>query len=76
MEKPAIKEFLYGSLSEILRNKNYYYMGHSADYSHLTDQGDAAVRDLINLICWQIVKADEADLDRRAKELVMKELKS
>ena len=76
MEKPALKEFLYGGLAEIINNRNYYYKGIGAEYSHMTEKGDEAVRDFINMLSWKIAQANEAELDRRAKEMVLKELKS
>jgi hypothetical protein len=76
MEKSAIKEFLYGSLCEIAQNKNYYHKGIAAEYSQLTVRGEAAVRDLVNLWSYYIIKSNEEELDTRAKEMVLKGLKS
>jgi hypothetical protein len=45
------------------------------DYSHLTDQGKEAVVEYMGLMAWQVRKANEADLERRAKEQVMNALK-
>jgi hypothetical protein len=76
MEKGAIKDLAYGGLEEILNNNRYYY--HSsvgASYSHLTDAGKQAVTEFMDMIAWKIKEANEADLDRRAKEMVLKELK-
>lgn len=76
MDKSALKEFLYGGLSEIVTNRNYYYKGIGSEYSHFTDKGDEAVKDFINLLAWQIIASNEAELDQRAKDMVMKGLKS
>jgi hypothetical protein len=46
-----------------------------ASYSHLTDAGKQAVTEFMDMIAWKIKEANEADLDRRAKEMVLKELK-
>ncbi len=76
MQKGAIKDLIYGGLEEILNNRNYYY--HSsvgAAYSHLTDDGKLAVIEFMDLMSWKIKEANEADLDRRAKEQVLAQLK-
>ncbi len=76
MQKGAIKDLIYGGLEEILNNRNYYY--HSsvgASYSHLTEDGKTAVVEFMDLMAWKIKEANEADLDRRAKEQVLAELK-
>jgi hypothetical protein len=76
MEKSAIKDLIYGGLEELITNQRYYY--HSTvgrDYSHLTDQGKEAVAEYMDLMAWQIRKANEADLERRAKEQVLNALK-
>jgi hypothetical protein len=76
MQKGAIKDLVYGGLEEILNNNRYYY--HSsvgAGYSHLTDSGKEAVMEFIDLMSYKIIEANEVDLDRRAKEQVLKELK-
>ena len=76
MEKSAIKDLVYGGMEELINNNRYYY--HSSvgrDYSHLTDQGKEAVAEFMGLMAWQIRKANEADLERRAKEQVLSALK-
>lgn len=76
MEKGAIKDLTYGGLMELINNRHYYY--HSSvgeSYSHLTEEGKVAVGEFMNMIAWKMKKAEEADLDRRAKEMVLKELK-
>ena len=76
MQKGAIKDLIYGGIEEILNNRNYYY--HSsvgAGYSHLTDEGKEAVAEFMNLMAWKIKEANEADLEKRAKQQVMDALK-
>ena len=76
MEKAAIKDLIYGGLEEILNNNRYYY--HSTvgrDYSHLTDLGKQAVTEFMDIMAYQIRAAENADLDRRAKEQVIASLK-
>ena len=76
MQKGAIKDLIYGGVEEILNNRNYYY--HSSvgrDYSHLTDEGKVAIVEFMDLMAWKVREANEADLERRAKEQVMNALK-
>jgi hypothetical protein len=76
LEKPAIKELLYGGISEILNNRHYYY--HSsigAEYSHFTDAGKVAMTEYLNIIGDKMIKAEEASLNKRAKDLIINGLK-
>lgn len=76
MNKQAVKDLTYGGLMEMLNNRNLYYKSSvGKDYSHLTDDGKVAVAEYIELVAWKMIQAEEADLDRRAKEMVLKELK-
>jgi hypothetical protein len=76
MNKQAVKDLTYGGLMEMLNNRNLYYKSSvGKDYSHLTEDGKAAVAEFMELIAWKMIQAEEADLDRRAKEMVLKELK-
>jgi hypothetical protein len=77
MEKQAIKELMYGGVSELMQNRCYYY--HSAigkNYSHWTDEGKVAMDTFMREMTQYIYDAEQRSLDQRAKELVMKELKS
>lgn len=76
MQKTAIKDLVYGGMTELLNNSRYYY--HSSvgpGYSHLTEEGKEAVVEFMGLVSWKIKEAENADLDRRAKEQVLNELK-
>ena len=76
MQKGAITDLIYGGLEEILNNNKYYY--HSsigASYSHLTEDGKEAIVEFMDLMSWKIKEANETDLDRRAKQQVLDQLK-
>jgi hypothetical protein len=76
MQKSAIKDLVYGGMEEILNNRSYYY--HSSvgrDYSHLTEDGKVAVIEFMDLMAWKIKQAEEADLNDRAKQQVLAQLK-
>lgn len=76
MQKGAIKDLVYGGVEEILNNRSYYY--HSPvgrDYSHFTEEGKVALTEFMDLMAFKIREAENADLDRRAKEQVLEQLK-
>lgn len=76
MDDQALKEFIYGGTRELMKNRRYYY--HSAvgsDYCHWTDERQAALADFMNLVGRQMITNEQADLDKRAKDLVLKGLK-
>lgn len=76
MKKSAIKDLIYGGLEEILNNRNYYY--HSSvgsAYSHLTEDGKDAVVEFMNLMAFKIIEAENTDLNERAKQQVINQLK-
>jgi hypothetical protein len=77
MQKSAIKDLVYGGLEEIINNRNHYYKSSvGGNYCHFTESGKEAVMEYISLMAYKITEAEDADLDRRAKEQVLKELKS
>jgi hypothetical protein len=77
MNKQAIKDVLYGSIVEMTRSRDFFYqssVGHN--YSHWTEEGQRVVAYYINLMTPLILEIEEKELDERAKNLVVKELKS
>ena len=76
MEKPAIKDLLYGGVSELMKNSRYYYNSSvGKSYCRWTDDGEAALKEFVTEITHFITEADKAELDRRAKEMVLDTLK-
>jgi len=76
MQKGAIKDLVYGGVEEILHNRNYYY--HSPvgrDYSHFTEEGKIALTEFMNLMAFKIREAEDIDLNNRAKQQVLEQLK-
>lgn len=77
MEKQAIKELMYGGINELMQNSRYYY--HSSvgsDYSKWTPDGKAAVHEFLEQITKFIYDAEQAALDDRSKDILLKTLKS
>lgn len=76
MKKSAIKDLCYGGMLELLNNRNYYY--HSSvgsAYSHLTEEGKEAVIEFMNLVAFKMKQAEDDDLNERAKQQVIDQLK-
>lgn len=76
MDKSAIKDFLFGGIHELMRNRKYYY--HSSvgtNYSHWTEEGKEALAEYMNLIGYKMIEAEEAELRERSKEMVLQGLK-
>jgi hypothetical protein len=77
MEKQAIKELMYGGLKEIMNNNRYYYKSSvGKEYSNFTETGKAVVQEFVQDLAGYITAAENAELDQRAKDMVMRELKS
>lgn len=75
MDKRAIKDITYGGLLEIIKDRKNYYYSVGPEYSNLTEEGGKAVLEYINIIAYKMMKAEEVDINQRAKELTMKALK-
>lgn len=76
MHREAIKNIVFGGFCELIRDPRYYY--HSSvgpEYCRFTDQGEKALKDFMNNIAPAMFQAEKADLDKRAKELVLSGLK-
>jgi hypothetical protein len=76
MDKQAIKELMYGGLKEIMNNGRYYYRSSvGKTYSSFTSTGKDVMHQFIEDMAGYICEAEDAELDERAKEIVLKELK-
>jgi hypothetical protein len=76
MDKEAIKEVIFGGLIELTKNRKYYYYSSiGINYCHFTEDGQKALAEYMNLMGAKLCEAEEAELNRRAKELVIKGLK-
>ena len=76
MDRTAIKDLLYGGIVELMRNSHYYYnSGVNSTYNSWTEEGRAALADYVNLVAGKMWEAEQVELNARAKDLVVKELK-
>ena len=76
MQRPAIKDVVYGGMMEIMRNRQYYYhSGVGSHYSHFTDEGREVMIEFLNVMSGKMMEAEHEELDARAKQQVINELK-
>jgi len=77
MDNNYIKDSLYASVLSIVSNSNYYY--HSAEgpqYSKLHAEGKIAILDIVGMFAYKMIDQEQKELTRRAKDLVLSELKN
>ena len=76
MLRRDVEKMIMGSIKEILRDRQYFY--HSTvgpDYCHLTEEGNRAIIDLVNILGSRLLKAEAEEDVERSKQLVLNELK-
>ena len=75
MNKEALKDLTYGGVMEILHNSRFYYRSSiGVQYSHFTDEGVTAMIEYMKLITSKMLEAEEEELNKRAKQMVLKTL--
>jgi hypothetical protein len=76
MDRQAVKDLMFGGISELVRNSKYYYHSSVGEkYCHWTTEGELALQDFMNVMAHKLKEADEADLRTRAKEMTINALK-
>ena len=76
MEKDAVKAIMYGGINELMNNKDYYWRSSvGAPYSQWTEQGTKVLLEYTLQMARHIQEAEDKELNKRAKELVIKGLK-
>lgn len=77
MDKSALKEIVYGSLRELLTNSKYIYNSCvGPEYSEWTEAGQKEVLSYLKHVSFLIVQSEHKDLDNRAKQMVLENLKT
>jgi hypothetical protein len=67
---------VYAGLFEILKDKNLYYQsGIDSKYDKFTEKGEEAVLEWLKFVAPKMLAVEKAELDLRAKQLVIDELK-
>lgn len=75
MDSQAIKELMYGGISELINNPAYYRKSPiNWEYCKFTDKGAAALLQYMNMMAVNIMIAQTVEDDRRAKEMVLETL--
>lgn len=76
MNKQASKDVLYGGLVELVNNpKFYYHSSIGSSYCHWTEDGAKVVAAYMTLMADTIYRAEQEALDKRAKDMVLSNLK-
>lgn len=76
MDRAVAKDILYGGVRELMDNKNFYYKSSiNPSYNKWTESGLQAVTDFVHIMTPQIYQAEQDELDRKSKALVMNSLK-
>lgn len=78
MKKAAIKDQLYGGIVEMMHNRTLFHrsdIGAKHEYSRWSDEGQQELLDFVQEISRKILVAEDAELDRRAKDMVIKTIK-
>jgi hypothetical protein len=77
MKKEAVKDIMFGGVSELIKNKNFYYFSSiGPQYCHWTEEGKMELQAYMDFMAYTVLQAETADLDRRAKEMVIGALKN
>lgn len=76
MKRDAVKDLIYGGLTEITKNNKYYYSSSvGSNYNHLTETGKEVITEFMEEMIRVMHKTEHAELDQRAKDMVMDNLK-
>ena len=76
MRSNDVEKMLVGSIKEIVKDRKYfYYSTVGAEYCHLTEEGNRAIIDAVNLLGSRMLVALEKEDVERSKQLVLDELK-
>ena len=67
---------MYGGVMELMKNPAYYYYSVvGPEYCHWTTEGEKALAEYMTLVGRQMIVTEEKELDKRAKDMVLKTLK-
>lgn len=76
MKTQNLEKMLVGSVKEILKDRTYfYYSSIGPEYCHLTDKGQEAVLEILNILGGKLRHAEAQEDIERSKELILQELK-
>ena len=76
MDKPLLKQVIYGALLEIVSDPDYYYYSPvGKEYSHFSEKGEQAIVDFAKIIAYNMLEARDAEDEQRSRDIVLNDLK-
>ena len=76
MLRRDIERMIIGSIKEIIQDRQYFYHSTAGpEYCHLTEEGNRAIIDLVNVLGSRLLKAEAEEDIERSKQLVLDQLK-
>ena len=75
MDRQAAKDLLYGGILELVQDDRFFYKSIGSDYSRWTERGILALTEYIRVMGCIMIHTERAELDRRAKDMVINTLK-
>ena len=76
MDKAAVKDLIYGGINELIHNDKYYrHSSVGPEYCRFTETGKVALEEFMAQMAVNMYRAEEASLDKRAKDMVINGLK-
>lgn len=76
MSHDLFKKQVYSGLLEILKDSKFYYYSHIGErYCKFTEEGEKALMEYLAVMGPWIIDRERKELDRKAKQLVIEELK-
>jgi hypothetical protein len=76
MDISVVKELLFGGVQQLAKDRRFYrHSTVGVEYSYWTEEGHKALAEYMNLMVCQMLKAEEKELNQRAKNLVINGLK-
>ena len=67
---------VYAGLFEIIKDKNLYYQSSiDSKYNKFTEKGEQEILEWLKVMAPKMLEVEKAELDARAKQLVIEELK-
>ncbi len=77
MNRQALKDLMYGGIEEMTQNPRLFYRSSvGKEYNSWTEEGHKNLAEFMNYIAAEMANCRRIEDDNRAKEMVLKELKS
>ena len=79
MRKNAVRDQLYGSILEMMRNREYFYrsdIGKKHEYSHWTAEGKEELMEFLEEHTKRMLVVEETLMRDKAKEMTFEALKA